>query len=81
MKYQIQIGKYAKKFLDSQSQRTKQRLLRAIFKLPNGDVSMLHGKTNRYRLRVGDFRILFEKYDDALIILVVEIGNRGDVYK
>lgn len=34
-----------------------------------------------YRLRVGDFRILFERNDKELIIVVIEVGNRGQVYK
>lgn len=34
-----------------------------------------------YRLRVGDFRILFEKNDKELIIVVIDAGNRGQIYK
>ena len=35
---------------------------------------------DEYRMRVGDFRVLYTKNDQALTILVVKIGPRGDIY-
>jgi mRNA interferase RelE/StbE len=55
--------------------------LKAIFDIPNGDLKKLKGMNELYRLRVGDYRVLFEKYDDELKIIVVDIGNRGEIYK
>ena len=34
-----------------------------------------------YRLRVGDYRILYEVHDKILLVLVVKIGHRRDVYR
>jgi mRNA interferase RelE/StbE len=45
------------------------------------DLKKLKWNKNLRRLRVWKYRILFEKYDDKLIILVIDIGSRGDVYK
>ena len=34
-----------------------------------------------YRLRIGDWRVIYEVQDDKLIVLVLKIGTRGDVYR
>jgi mRNA interferase RelE/StbE len=34
-----------------------------------------------YRLRVGDWRVIYDVQDDALIILVIKVGSRGDIYR
>ncbi|MGV8979768.1 type II toxin-antitoxin system RelE family toxin [Clostridium sp.] len=34
-----------------------------------------------YRLRVGDYRVLFEKNDEELIIIIIAVGNRGHIYQ
>jgi len=47
--------------------------------LPKGDVKKLKGY-EYYRLRVGDFRVIFTKNDKELVILVIDIGNRGQIY-
>ncbi|MFN2270123.1 MAG: type II toxin-antitoxin system RelE family toxin [Anaerolineae bacterium] len=34
-----------------------------------------------YRLRVGDWRVIYELQDDQLVILVLKIGPRGEIYR
>jgi mRNA interferase RelE/StbE len=41
----------------------------------------LHGEDSFYRVRAGDFRIIYAVRDDVLVVLVVKIGNRRDVYR
>lgn len=47
---------------------------------PDGYVK-LKGSDNLFRVRVGPYRIIYTIQDDKLIVLVLEIGDRKDVYK
>ncbi len=46
---------------------------------PNNNVRALKGRPG-YRLRVGDWRVLYELQDDVLLICVVTIAPRGSAY-
>lgn len=82
MSYKIVIEKPALKFLQKQPQAQKERLLRAIQGLPSiGDIKPLSGHENLYRLRVGSYRVIYTIEGDLLIVRVLTIGSRGDVYK
>ena len=81
MSYKIKLSKKAQKFILKLEQKEQQRILKAIYKLPfDGDIKQLKG-LSQYRLRVSDYRIIYEMYNDVLLIRVINIGNRGDVYK
>ncbi|AXF56549.1 type II toxin-antitoxin system RelE family toxin [Salicibibacter kimchii] len=41
----------------------------------------MKGYTSTFRKRVGDFRIIFEVDQGDLIVLVLKVGSRGDIYK
>jgi len=45
------------------------------------DVKKLKGTSHCYRLRVGDWRILYHIHNEALIIEVITIGHRKEVYR
>lgn len=47
---------------------------------PSGCIKMAVGK-DLYRLRVGDYRILYIVEDSILVVTVVKVGNRRDVYR
>lgn len=77
--FQIVYSKKAVKFLKKQDKPTRIRLIEAIDKLPlDGDIKKLQG-VDGYRLRVGDYRILFDV--NGVIVDIIEIGNRGQIYK
>ncbi len=57
--------------------------LRAIAEDPyaqNQNVTKLKGKPG-YRLRVGDWRVIYKVIDDQVIILVLKVGPRGEIYR
>lgn len=45
------------------------------------DIKSLQGHSSRWRLRVGDYRVVYTIEDDHLIVWVMAVGNRRDVYR
>jgi mRNA interferase RelE/StbE len=44
-------------------------------------VRKLAGSRDRWRIRVGDFKVVYEIHDDVLLVLVLTVGHRRDVYR
>jgi len=59
---------------------TKQRIKQGIEGIPNGDIIPLQGCPGLYRLRVGNWRIVFS-YPEAETVLIEKITPRGSAYK
>lgn len=83
-RYKIVIRKSVSKDIRGIPKKDLQRILNAIETLaddprPTGS-KKLSGQ-ERYRLRQGNYRILYEIEDDKLIVCVVKIGDRRDVYR
>jgi mRNA interferase RelE/StbE len=78
--YKINISKNSLKFINKQDAQQKKRILSAIYKLPYGDIKKLKGN-EFYRVRIGDIRVIFTKDDTELVIIVIGIGNRGQIYE
>ena len=79
--YKIVLKKKAKKFIDKLPMPEKKRIVSAIEKLPNGeDIKRLQGYDNVLRLRVGTYRIIYTIDNGKLIITVIDVGNRGQIY-
>lgn len=58
----------------------KERILREIYRLPDeGDIRPLKVRRGKgyFRLRVGSYRIIYTVNDEKLIVMVVDVGNRG----
>ena len=82
--YAILIERPAQKALARIAQSDRDRIIAAIRRLasdprPPG-VRKLSGR-DAWRLRVGDYRVIYEIDDDRLIVLVVTVGPRREVYR
>lgn len=79
--YKIIIKKKAKKFIDKLPMPTKKRIIEAINLLPyGGDIKQMKGHDDLFRLRVGDYRIIYTVDNGELIVYVIGAGNRGQIY-
>lgn len=79
-KYKVIITKQVEKFIRKQDKPTQVRIIKAVNELPDGDVKKLKGYEYFFRIRVGDIRIIFEKEDEEYKIILIDIGNRGQIY-
>lgn len=41
----------------------------------------LSGRDNQWRVRAGDYRVVYEVHDAQLLVLVIEIGHRSEIYR
>ncbi len=84
--YEIFFTKQANKTLRKMPRNVStliRQKLDVVAQDPYGQYNNLTKLQNRpgYRLRVGDWRIIYEIQDDKLIILVLKIASRGEIYR
>jgi len=85
MTYRIEFVKQAAKQLKSLPSEEQQKIkikIDALTNVPRPDgVVKLTGEDNIYRVRVGNYRIIYSIQDEQLLVLVLKIGHRRDVYQ
>ena len=85
MAYQIEFTGSAARALSKFNETLQFRITAKIDALANQPrppgVEKLHGRQNRYRLRVGDYRVIYEIQDRILLVLIVDIGHRREIYR
>ena len=83
--YRLVITKSAAKTLRKLPRNLAKRIRQKLEELakdpyaPNNNVTKLQNRPG-FRLRVGDWRVIYQIEDDRLVILVLEIGPRGGIY-
>lgn len=84
--HSIEYGREAAKTLARLPRNVRELIVEKLATLAtdlyaaNNNVAQLQGRPE-YRLRVHDWRVIYRVIDDAIVILVVKIGARGDVYR
>ena len=86
--YKVELSAAARKQLKKMDSTAQARIVNWLkTNLDGCENPRLHGKTltgkwhGHWRYRVGDYRLIAKIFDDKLIIFVVKIDNRGDVYE
>jgi len=85
MAYTVLLAPPAERQLKSFAPAVQKRLVKRLKTLrdnprPHG-VKKLVGEDNLYRIREGDYRIIYTIEDKKLIVLVVKIGDRKEIYR
>jgi len=83
MSYEIVFTDTSKKHFKKLDRDIQERIIKALERIrirPEAHVKKLVGDPG-YRLRVGDYRVILDIYNDELIILVIKIGHRKNIYK
>ena len=85
MKYRVEVIASAKKSLKNIEPQYVKKILQRIDLLQidprhHGSIK-LSGQENIYRTRVGKYRIIYEIHDTQVLVLVVQIDYRKDVYR
>lgn len=83
--YSIELTRTAEKQLRRVAKRDRARLIEAIEALGQKprprDARKLRGYDEVYRIRVGQYRVVYEVYDDRVVVIVLKVGHRKDIYR
>lgn len=85
--YSVELTKSAKKDLRKLPKKIQIRIIEALKMLGVNPLSellkvkKLRGEDSLYRIRVGDYRIVYTVENKKLVILVIKIGHRKEIYR
>jgi len=85
LKYRIEVKRSAAKVLKKMAKLDKRRIVEKINslaeELPNPETTKMKGDNPFHRIRVGDYRVVYEIQNEVLVILIVKVGHRKDIYR
>jgi len=85
MPYEIQFKSSAWKAFNKLEGEARGRIAEAVMSLAENPrprkARKLSGKGDFYRIRAGDYRVIYEVRENALVVQIVKVGHRREVYK
>lgn len=85
MKYTIELKGSAAKALKKLPKSAQKRIIAKLTEfetsLPPTEETKMKGDNPFHRVRVGDYRVIYEIQNDVLTILVIKIGHRKEIYR
>ncbi len=81
--WEVLFSDTAKKQLEKLDRAIQERIINALARIrirPETRITKLVNES-AYKLRVGDYRILIDLQQDQMLILVIKVGHRRDIYK
>lgn len=85
--YKVQFSKEALKYFEKLDKQIQKRIAKVVEMLKQNPYAVPHVKPmegtayEQYRVRIGDIRMIYRLHNDQLLVIIVKIGPRGDVYK
>ena len=83
--YKVELTREPEKFIRRQNRKTQIQLTSALRKLAAQprpkQAKKLAGMDDLYRVRAGDYRIVYKIEDKKLLVLVVRVAHRKEIYK
>ncbi|CRX39587.1 type II toxin-antitoxin system RelE family toxin [Estrella lausannensis] len=85
-KYNILFNKNYIKDLEKIPKKDREYIRESVLSLaknprPDGCKKLKGSKDPLYRIRCGDYRVVYEIRDNTLVILVIDVGHRKDIYR
>ena len=81
LEFRPSVWKDIKRFPKRDLVKIKKRLEELSVNLPDLSSTKMRGNNTFHKIRSGDYRIVYEIHDDKLVILIIKIGHRKDIYK
>jgi mRNA interferase RelE/StbE len=75
------VTKDLKKIDKAWQKKILKKIKTTLIDNPKSGKKLIGNLSSYYRIRVGDYRVIYEVKDDEIIVLVVKIKHRKDIYK
>ncbi len=83
--YKLIFTKSAERDIDKINEKNRKNILSKLEMLVSGgknlDTKKMQDESNTYRLRCGDYRVVYKVKNKEIVVLVIKVGHRREIYK